>query len=362
MRLVRLFFYLAALAMCTSCQIIEFPEDKPKPPVNNTENVEEVPETKTEIPEDKVQTNTNEQPVFMRPTEGFNNDNSQKMLRDFAFTNFDTQDLKNPFYVITKFLDAVQIRNFKLLQTVTSGDFFNQCNVVPEDSPEFWRYMQGKLGLYTGITRFSRLGNVLVYQLQSLSNTSFTEVILTTTQETWHVSKLRNIVLNTKLNLKNLEEIKKSETIWQGIWDVKSAIKFDYSTSKLKVSRSDLLVKILADAREKIDINPSANFLDASNNKLLPEFLQVSDSTLDSKRLENKFMINFYRDYKLRNLTEISVFPVTESIHIETYIAVFDININPAVFIVWYVINGTPFLVRFELPTGSNIPIFRSDS
>ena len=137
--------------------------------------------------------------------------------------------------------------------------------------------------------------------------------------------------------------------------------KFDFILIKPKFERIHLLRKILIDAKDGIN-SISSNFITTEmRNKVLPKFMQNSSSVFDAKYRENLFMLNFYKTYELTELINITKFPVTENLQIETFLAIFNSKINAMVFVNWLVIEGVPYIERIELPTGSSIQVYFTD-
>ena len=367
MRFVRIFLSFVLIIHIQGCQIIEFSDDKEKsdtPEYNKSD--ENIIIEKSDYNNTDNSGNSTSETEFassgiVRPQNGFNEVKSQIFKRKYPFTNFDTRDFNNPFYTVENFLDAINSRNFMQLRSAVNNNFVFLRNIVPEDSAQFWRCIQGSVGLYSGISEMHEVNGKIHFTLKSISKNTNTILLLSPSSQSWKISNILKVIRLKTTRIDGIRKYDSGELIWQGNWDVGTIDKFEFILIKPKFERINLLRKILTDAQDGLN-SVSSNFITTDlRKKTLPKFMQNSSSIFDTKFRENLFMLNFYKTYSLIDLINVSKFPVNETLQIETYIAIFDTKINAIVFVNWLVIDGVPYIERIELPTGSSLQVYFMD-
>ena len=356
------------IILIQSCQIIKFSEEKVKsdePAEDYTNSMIKVDKTDyinagddENSSADTDFTSTN----LLRPQTGFIADKSLNFQNKYPFTNFDTRDYKNPFFAAANFLDAINTRNFNKLWIATDNNVVFFRNIVPEDSAQFWRYIQGKVGLYRGISEMREVDGKIHFTLKSISKYAYTVIVLSPSSQSWKVSNIIKIVRLKSVKTNGISKYDSGVLIWRGNWDVSTIVKYEFMLIQTKLERIHLLQKVLTDAKDDIN-SVSSNFITSEmRKKVLPKFMQNSSSVFDVKYRGNLFMLNFYKAYELTELINITKFPVTENLQIETFLAIFNTKINAIVFVNWLIIDGVPYIERIELPTGSSVQVYFTDA
>ncbi|MCD4658246.1 MAG: hypothetical protein K8S87_11980 [Planctomycetes bacterium] len=361
---VRIILTFMLIVLFQSCQVIEFPEDikNSDTPVDNNTGPKFISEKtenyNTSIDENGHSTGGLATTDFTPPQNGFNKGISLNLQKEYPFTNFETRDFKNPFYSAATFLYSIDNRNYAKLLTATDNNIMLFRNIKPEDSAQFWRYVCGIVGLYLGISDMREVEGNLHFTLKSISKFASTVLVLSTDSETWKISNVLKVMRIKSTRVNGIRKYDEGNYIWQGNWEVGKIDKYEFMLTKPKLEKINLLGKILSEAQEGINNIASSFITTEMRKKALPKFMLNSRSNFDSKFRENIFTLNFYKTYALLDLINIYMFPVTENLQIETFIAIFNTKINSIVFVNWLVIGGVPYIERIELPTGSSLQVY----
>ena len=349
---------ILVLFISLSCQIINVPEKSLRKSAETketaTSKINDTPKPKENAPKNKEPENI--QPVtnilINAPIDEFNEIATNNFLRDFPFTNFETQNYNNPIYTAIIFLKSLKDKNLKLLLESSNSNSPLLGINIPKDSEIWWQYFAGSISSVKGIRAiFQAAKNTdeLYFRLSpGAANQADCILVLKKTNENdnsyW---KLWNYLHDVKIDyvdaLNNFG-LRADMVIWQGFWQ---PIAFEEPNIKPNIDKNpgrNSLDKIFT-ALKSSDLNIDAYFL---SKQLLqtnvPELLHSDFAINTDKRNQDKMLLNFYSTEQIKSYQTVLSYFVSPNLQIETAIVIFDSKVNKILYLRWFIFNETPCL------------------